>query len=216
LRTNGTVVPLWGREQTRLRSEALCFSLGYEKPLLASCLRYCSTEERSPVLAKAIVRATFAVLTAGWLLLASPWAAQAQLSSRAAGVALVARMPETAGVQWAELPASEFQQQGTWGNLIVVRGDYHLATGETVYAEARVEGRASDGAELVVVYSTARGADELAAYGFLSHRPLTKVSLLAELDPRTGKKEQIDALLVGGTENSRGEKPLLRITVTAF
>lgn len=147
---------------------------------------------------------------------AAPPRAQAQLRSQPAAVVLMARMPETARVQWSVQPAPQFAQApGTRAEVVVVQSAWLFAAGQSVTAECKLVGTPPGEAELIAL-STTPEVPVAATTAFLPRPGAARIPLLQGFDPTRGPLEKVHGMLVLGTAAPAAEPPVLRITVTAL
>ncbi len=146
---------------------------------------------------------------------AAPPQALAQMRSQPAAVVLLARMPETARVQWSVLPAPLIAQTpGTRAEIVVVQSAWLFAPGQSVTAECKLVGTPPGEAELIALSITPEVG--LAASAFLPRPGTTRIPLLQGFDPARGPQENLHGMLVLGAASPATEPPVLRITVTAL
>jgi hypothetical protein len=139
----------------------------------------------------------------------------AQLKSQAASVVLIARMPETAGVQWTLPPVPpSLESPGMNVGIVVLQSQWHFAAGETVTAECRLADTTDGEAELIAL----NAGTSLDAYatGFLPRPAVTETHLLERFDPLRGAQKQTDALLVVGPQVQPPRPRVLHVVVTAL
>jgi hypothetical protein len=156
----------------------------------------------------------FAAAIFGCSALAQP--GLAQLKSQAASVVLIARMPETAGVQWTLPPVPpSLESPGMNVGIVVLQSQWHFAAGETVTAECRLADTTDGEAELIAL-NTAGKSPGAYATGFLSRPATTEAHLLERFDPLLGAQKQTDALLVVGPQMQPPRPRVLHVVVTAL
>jgi len=138
------------------------------------------------------------------------------LKLQAATVALVARMPETSGVQWTVRPATEFAQRPNMhADEVTVRSTWQFAPGQQVSAESRLVGSETGEARILALQTTG-GTPVPANESFLSHPTTTKMSLVKEFDPAEGRQVKNNRLLVVSHDAHAPENRMLFIRVLAL
>lgn len=134
----------------------------------------------------------------------------------AATVALIARMPETTGVQWTVRPAMEFAQRPDMrADEVTVRSTWQFALGQQVSAESRLVGSETGEARILALQTAGEPlvpVDE----SVLSHPTTTKMSLVKELDPAEGRQIKNNRLLVVSPDTNVPEHRMLFIRVLAL
>ena len=152
--------------------------------------------------------------------------ANAQVNSNTSNLVLVARVTDAAGLQWHSRNVTQLLDErgllarGADGkraaaHLIVLQSNLLFAVGQSVRAEARLEGTASRDAELFAL-ETPGDTPDMGAYGFLPRSSVTRLSLLDSFDPRAGSQQHVKGLLVFATDAPDPKNCLLRITLSAF
>jgi len=129
---------------------------------------------------------------------------------------LVARMPETTGVQWTVRPATEFAQRPNMhADEVTVRSTWQFAPGQQVSAESRLVGSETGEARILALQTTG-GTPVPANESFLSHPTTTKMSLVKEFDPAEGRQVRNNRLLVVSHDAHAPENSMLFIRVLAL
>ena len=127
----------------------------------------------------------------------------------------MARMPETARVQWSVLPAPTIAQtQGMRAEILVVQSAWLFAPGQSVTAECKLVGTPPGEAELIALSTTPEVG--VAATAFLPRPGAMRIPLMQGFNPARGPQENLHGMLVLGTASPATEPPVLRITVTAL
>ena len=97
-------------------------------------------------------------------------------------------------------------------DLVVLASQWHIALGQEVRAEARLEGADAD--STLIALNTAEQSSEIPAFGFVAQPVSNRIPIVETLDPQQGKRMQVDGLLV--LRESAADAPVLIVRVTAF
>ncbi len=161
------------------------------------------------------IRTAITMLAVVWGYTSGILVPEGALKLRAATVALIARMPETTGVQWTVRPATEFAQRPDMhADEVTVRSTWQFAPGQQVSAESRLVGSETGEARILALQTA--GETPVPANSFLSHPTTTKMSLVKELDPAEGRQVKNNRLLVVSNDAHAPEHRMLFIRVLAL
>jgi hypothetical protein len=95
---------------------------------------------------------------------------------------------------------------------VVLASQWHIALGQQVRAEARLEGGDADSA--LIALKTADKNFEIPTFGFATRPLSTRSPIVDAIDPQQGKRTQMDGLLV--LRDGSADPPVLVVRVTAL
>jgi len=144
---------------------------------------------------------------------------QSQSLSASQGVALIARMPETASLAWLINPVPQNSlQDGQTAEMVVLRETWAFAGGQTLDAECQV----TTGPQATAQVFTSRGQYPATGFAasFLETSPVQTFPLVTNFDPAKGSVTDTQILLIihnaGDNESGGDASASVRITVVAL
>ena len=178
---------------------------------------------------QSVVRGLLWGVSISILLLAVPPLTSAQsrfgMRTGAAGVALIAQIPERVSASWSLQPVPDsLLPGGTRASVLLLENNWHFALGRSVTCSAHLDSAAAD-AQSAALIPLQRAGDpisspldpgSLPAFSLLPRPTPTSITLVSDFDPRLGRQTHVNGLLILHSAASAPEPQTVFITVTAI